>query len=233
VTAGDRNPAPRVLVVRHDESVPPGRLTRTLDGFGHEVRLDLGESLPDPSEWDGIVVLGGPLGAYDVDRFSFLEDEKRFLRAAVDRSIPVLGICLGCQLLADALGGSAYLAPQIEAHFAPCEMSAEGAADPVARHLAGPVLSLHQDSWVLPPGATLLASSERYPQAFRMGSALGIQPHPEAGPGLAEAWIDHLGRDRLTATGVDPDALLADMRAGEDAADGLADALFGDWLSRL
>ncbi len=223
-----------VLVLRHDVTVPQGRLAATLGPAATELRLDLGAPLPaDADGWDGIVVLGGPMGAYDENRYPFLAGEKTFLRRAVERGVPVLGICLGCQLLADALGGTAYLAPELEAAFAPCELTSAGAEDPVARFLAGPVLTLHQDTWDPPPGAVMLATSDRYPQAFRLGSALGMQPHPEAGPELAAAWIDHLGRNRVAAAGADPDALLEKIRMGRPASDELAAELFGAWLTGL
>lgn len=222
-----------VVVVRHDPTVPQGYLADVLPKRTREVRLDRGDVLPEPDAVAGLIVLGGTMGVYDEDRHAFLAAEKAYLRRVVAAGLPVLGICLGCQLLAEALGGAAYPAPSIEARFAPCDVTEAGDADPVVRHLARPVLSLHQDTWEPPPGSSVLASSDRHPQAFRHGSALGIQPHPEASPEMAAVWIAALGAGRVAESGADPDAILEDMDARRSESEATAHDLFGAWLDRL
>ncbi len=223
-----------VHVLRNDCDVPPGRLGDVLDDrLGDRwdmIALDRGEPLPDLSDGAALVLLGGEMGAYDEARHPYLAAEKDLVRRAVAAEIPVLGICLGCQLIADALGGAAYRASEMEARFGPCELSAEGAVDEVVRHLAEPTLSLHRDTWDPPPGSTVLATTAQFRQAFRFGSALGIQTHPEVTPDVVEQWLDIVSRDRIAATGTDPDRLLAAVRAGAAAADATAAALFGAWI---
>lgn len=220
-------------MVRHDQMVPQGYLAGVLPEGTREVRLDHGEVLPEPGTVAGLVVLGGTMGAYDEDRFPFLVAEKAYLRDAIAAGVPVLGICLGCQLLAEALGGAAYRAPSLEARFASCELTETGAADPVVRHLARPMLSLHQDTWDPPLDSEVLASSDRYPQAFRHGSALGIQPHPEASPEMAADWFAALGPDRVAAIGVDPQAVIGEMETRRTESAATAHDVFGAWLTGL
>jgi GMP synthase (glutamine-hydrolysing) len=223
----------RLAVIQHNEIAPPGLFADHLPAGTVVVRLDRDEKLPDPRDYEGIVVLGGIMGAYDVTEYPVLGAEKEMLRAAVAEDVPVLGICLGCQLLADALGGAAYLAPRLELVFAPLTLTDAGADDPVAAALAQPVLSFHQDTWDLPPGATLLASSEAYPQAFRLGSAVGLQPHPEATPEIVATWIGEFDADRIAASGSDPGAVLAAMTAGRETSVATAERIFSAWMASL
>ena len=226
-----------IAILEHSAVAPAAHLADAVALSGmrsHVVRLHADEALPDLSEVSALVSLGGIMGAYEEDKYGFLADEKALLRDAVARDIPVLGICLGCQLLADALGGTAYAAASgIEAEFAPLELSPEGADDPIIGTLSEPVLSLHGDTWDPPPGAAVLAKSGRLPHAFRSGSAVAIQSHPEVSAAIVTEWIDGFGRDRFAAAGVDPDALLGQIEAADEQNRDRAARLFGAWLAEV
>jgi GMP synthase (glutamine-hydrolysing) len=222
----------RVTIIRNDPYVPPGHLARVCRERGHDVEvvaLDAGQALPPLGSVSAIAVLGGEMGAYDTDIHPYLETEKAFLADAVERDIPVLGLCLGCQLLADALGGTAYLAPVPEATFDVLDVVAE---DPVVGILGlRRSLALHRDTWDLPPGSRLIARSGAYDQAFRMGSALGIQTHPEATPAIVTDWLaDRSGHDLVVSAGASPKGLLDAIAAASHEMALTADAVFGAWL---
>ncbi|NMI01365.1 type 1 glutamine amidotransferase [Pseudonocardia acidicola] len=143
------------------------------------VRIDVGEPVPALDEVDGLVVLGGAMGAYETARYPFLRDTMRALEQAVERAVPTLAICLGAQLLAEAAGGRAYPGHGPEWGYIPVRLTAAGRADPVLHAFGGEHLSFHSDTFDPPPGSRLLAESPAYPQAFRVGSALALQFHPE------------------------------------------------------
>jgi GMP synthase (glutamine-hydrolysing) len=213
--------------------VPAGHLAEVLHASGHAVRrIDMfdGGELPASTDWAGVVSLGGLMGAYEEDRHPWLRDEKRFLGAATDAGIPVLGMCLGCQLLADALGGAAYPAEVPELGLLRVELTEAGRHDAVLRHLTERVPVWHGDTWDLPPGGELLASTERHPHAFRVGSSIGIQSHPEATPYIVARWIAGHQGDDLVRTGTDPAGFLAAVRSGAAVQREMALRLFRAWL---
>lgn len=225
-----------IAILEHSKEAPPLFLGDAIDAAGLPsvvIRLHQGEPLPDLDDVAAVVSLGGAMGAYDEADYAFLAPEKELLREAVRRGIPVLGICLGCQLLADALGGSAYAAPSMEVEFGPLQVAAQGEADCVVRTLAEPVLSFHGDTWDPPPDAEVLASSDRFPHAFRLGSALGVQSHPEVSSTVVRTWVQRVGRARLEESGVDADAMLELMAAGDAANAERAARLFGAWLDEV
>jgi GMP synthase (glutamine-hydrolysing) len=227
-----------VLVLIHGDDIPLGLLGEALAEAGvpiREVGLHRGESIPPLDGHSGLVVLGGTMGAYDEDDHPWLVDEKRVIREAHDSGMPMFGICLGVQLFADALGGRAYLAqdgPEI-GHLAP-EITPAGHEDPVVRHLDQPVVSWHRDTFDLPPGATLLAASDRFPHAFRLGSAVAIQSHPEAATDVVGGWIEH-DRDAgmLRSAGIDAPGLLQAVADGEFVQREMARRLFGAWVEEV
>ena len=100
--------------------------------------------------------------------------------------------------------------------------------------LTTPMVLMHQDTWDLPPGAELLATTDRYPQAFRIGSAVGLQPHPEADDEILAGWLaDPHGRRLAERAGADPELFLAATRAGDPAAAAAAAAVFDGFLRPL
>ena len=199
------------------------------------VRLDMGEVLPDPDSVLGVAALGGAMGAYDEGEYPFLAVEKLFLATCTEREIPVLGICLGCQLLADALGGRAYLAASAEVVFAPVELTSDGKKDPIMAALGGRrVIRFHQDTFDLPRGATLLATGGGFNHAFRVGTAVGIQPHPEVTPSLLGGWLADGDARRLAIdSGTDPDALVEAFTAAEAEVRETAAAVFDAWIDEI
>jgi GMP synthase (glutamine-hydrolysing) len=221
-----------ITVLKNDVDVPPGHLERVAVRQGIEmrvVRLYAGDPLPDPRSVDSVVVLGGEMGAYDTERFPYLAEEKRFLEEVVSLGVPVLGICLGCQLLADALGGSAYLADVPEYHLGPIETIG---SDPVVDTLgAGPSIALHRDTWVLPPGGRLLGRTEGFNHAFRFGSALGVQPHPEVTSDTLASWLDSPEGEALAlAAGTEAARVIADFLNVEAGTIDVADRFFTAWF---
>lgn len=225
-----------IAIMQHNAEVPPGYLADAIEEAQLPsviVRLDLGQPLPDLDAVSGLVSLGGIMGAYEEDQHEFLAAEKELLRQAVARDVPVLGICLGCQLLADALGGSAFKADSHEVEFGPLQVAPSGVDDPVIAPLSSAVLSFHGDTWEAPPGADVLARSGRYPHAFRLGSAVGVQAHPEASTEIARTWVERYGREKLRAEGVDPDRLLADMDAAAGTSASRAVAMFTAWSKEV
>lgn len=149
---------------------------------GEEVPATMGGS-------PGLVVLGGAPHVYDPASGPWMEDAMRLVRHAHAARVPVLGVCLGAQLVAHALGGRALRGPSPEEELSPIRLTEDARGDPVVGHLDGAtVLHLHEDTYVRPPGAALLASSSRYEeQAFRLGATTyGLQFHAEATPDLAK-----------------------------------------------
>ncbi len=183
-----------VLVLTHAPHEGPGAITRALDvPYGVRTVLDVAHPrLPAPADVSGVVVMGGPMDADDVRGHPGLAAERALLAAAVDADVPVLGVCLGHQLLALALGARLHRRSAREVGFAPVRVVAD---DPVLRALGGvgsepTVLHWHSDEVDLPQGATLLASSDvTQVQAFRAGSALGVQFHPELDAAMLDLWL--------------------------------------------
>jgi GMP synthase-like glutamine amidotransferase len=228
-----------LLVLQHIACEPPAAFEDELRSRGLEVtrvELDEGEPLPDWREFPALVVMGGPMGAYDEDEHPWLVDEKRLLREAVEADVPVWGVCLGAQLLASALGARVYRGDRPEVGLLPVHLTSAAAEDPVFRHAPSsfPTLQWHGDSFDLPDGATLLASSPAYPhQAFRVGRSYGLQFHIEVSLELATEWAGVPAYAQSLESTLGPgalDRLLADVAENAETTVPLAHDLFGRWL---
>jgi GMP synthase-like glutamine amidotransferase len=196
-----------VAVVRHVAHEGPGLVADVLAAAGlapELVRMDEGEPLPgldEVGDLDGLVVLGGPMGVHDDDAHPWLADERRLLAAAVDAGIGVLGICLGAQQLAAALGAPVTTGTLPEVGPGSVVLTAAGRRDPLFGPeyggLGSPEVACvhwHGDTFELPAGAVHLAATRAYPhQAFRVGErAYGLQFHVEVDGPLAAGWGPHL-----------------------------------------
>ena len=207
----------RALVVTHTESESPGLLGEWLPAAGlelDEVRPWAGDDVPtELAPYDALVVMGGPQDAYDDRTAPWLRATKALLAQATAAGAPVLGICLGAQLLAEATGGRVALGhdgPELGARLV-AKRDAAG-ADPLFAPipLTPIVVQWHWDAVTeLPPGAVLLAGGTRYPhQAFRVGAAAyGLQFHIETPPDMIARWA-RADDERVRAAGLDPDVVL-------------------------
>jgi GMP synthase-like glutamine amidotransferase len=222
-----------VAVVHHLERPFTGHAAEPLRSRGaalREVDRRRGDALPALEEIDGIVSLGGEQSALDVDRDAVLGEERDWLRAAVERDIPVLGVCLGAQLLATALGGAVYALARCNLAWRPMEVTPAGAGDPVIGGLDAPVALLwNHDAIVAPPGAVeLLRAENEGCVAFRYGArAWGLQFHPEVTADALEDWWVRWGPAQLVESGVEEAVARADdaRHLGGQAA--LSEAVFG------
>lgn len=228
-----------VLALQHIACEPPAAFEDELRARGLQlvrVELDEGEALPDWREFAAIVVMGGPMGAYEDAAYPWLGSEKRLLSQAVRGDVPVWGVCLGAQLLAAALGARVYRGDEPEVGVLPVELEADAGADPVfaAAPSSFPTLQWHGDTFELPAGATRLAGSPAYRnQAFRVGRSYGLQFHVEVSLDLAREWGAVPAYAESLEKTLGPGALerlLAELALVEATTVPLARDLFGRWL---
>ncbi len=159
------------------------------------------QPLPAAPSVAGLVVMGGPMGVHDTVVHPWLEAERRLIGEVVAAGRPVLGVCLGAQQLAAALGAEVTTGPEPEVGLGRVQLTPAGRTDPVFGPEYGgladpavPCVHWHQDTFSLPTGSVHLAATARYPhQAFRVGArAYGLQFHIEVDGALARAWRPHL-----------------------------------------
>ncbi len=229
---------PTAVAIRHLHFEDLGTLEPLLQSRGYAVRyVDAPtEDLRAPHLADAglLVVLGGPIGAFDEAAYPFLADELALVRQRLDRRQPLLGICLGAQLIARALGAPVAPMGVKEIGFAPLGLTAAGRDSPLAALGDVPVLHWHGDQFGIPPGAQCLASTATCPhQGFALGpQVLGLQCHLEADPRAIERWL--VGHAcELAQAGVDPRALRAEARALQARLPAAASAVFTRWLDGL
>lgn len=177
------------------------------------VRFWEGAIIPPLNNYQALIVLGGPMGANDEEKYPWLKGEITAIQEAVEGGIPILGLCLGAQLLARALGAVVTRNPVPEIGFATVELTPVGREDPLFRGFDNPlpVFQWHSDTFAIPQGAVWLASSPLCPhQAFRYGrNAYGLQFHLETTPGMIDRWVEK-GAEDLRRAGVSaPRALVA------------------------
>jgi GMP synthase-like glutamine amidotransferase len=233
---------PQLLVLQHIECEPPGAYEDELRVRGGElvrVEVDEGAPLPAWEDFHGIVVMGGPMGAYEDERLPWLTEEKRLIASAARAGAPVWGVCLGAQLLAASLGAAVGPGPEPEVGVLPVARAPAAAEDPVFSLAPDefPALQWHTDTFALPERARHLARSSAYEgQAFAVDRAYGLQFHIEIGTDLATRWgrVPEYARSLEAIWGPGAlDRLLAAIEEREAEMRELARRLFGAWLDEV
>jgi GMP synthase (glutamine-hydrolysing) len=235
---------PKILVFQHVPYEPLGTLDPLLKAAGFRIRyVNFGrdpESRPRLSGYEALIILGGPMNCDQIDTYPNLIHEVGLIREAVDRGKSVLGICLGAQLLAKALGGAVMRNKTREIGWYDVELTEAGMSDPVLSTFAArqQVFQWHEDGITLPPGAIHLAASEGSRiQAFRHGEqAYGLQFHLEVNESLIDRWLtvpanqatlaDEAGR-------VDPAGIRRQCGESIEALEALSRETFSRWIDRF
>jgi len=229
---------PTAVAIRHVAFEDLGAFQAPIERAGYRVHYyDVGVDelwTLEPVKTELVVILGGPIGAYEDDKHPFLREELDFLEDRLAAGRPTIGICLGAQLMARALGARVYAGPEKEIGFSPITLTAEGRAAPLAAFEGSPVLHWHGDTFDLPDGAARLASTAVCEnQAFSYGpNAIGFQFHPEAGgPGFERWLIGHAVE--LAQCGIDVPALRAEHQERSPDLQRRAAACLEAWLRQL
>lgn len=225
------------VAIRHLAFEDLGSFEPVLEEFGYTIRYhdiglnDLGAIDP---ETNLLIVLGGPIGVYEEATYPFLKDEIALLEKRLLAGWPTMGICLGAQLIARALGARVFPGPEKEIGFAPIALTDAGEASCLVALKDGPVLHWHGDTFDLPTGAVRLASTRVCEnQAFSYGQrVIAFQFHPEAGSIGFERWlIGHTvelaaARKSVTQLRADYQAFAPDLRLR-------AEICAGSWLKQI
>jgi GMP synthase (glutamine-hydrolysing) len=226
------------LAVRHVPFEDLGTLAPLLTERGYSIRyLDAGIDPIDPqvlSSAELAIILGGPIGVYDTDRYPFLAQERAAIAARLALTKPTLGICLGAQLMAQALGAEVRSTGRVEIGFGLVQLTEPGRSSVLAALESTPVLHWHGDQFEVPPGAIRLAQTDGFPnQAFALGTRiLGLQFHLETEPTQIERWL--IGHAHELATHeLDPRILRHEAVQFGPRLTQVAGQVFRAWLDQL
>lgn len=221
----------RAVILQHIASENAGTILGHLEKneipFQTVHLYEPGHSLPALDEVCALIVMGGPMNVYEEDKFPFLKEENRYIQDAVKRNIPYLGVCLGSQLLAKALGARVYKAARPEIGWDEVRLSESAQKEGIFSGLGSgrlKVLQWHEDTFDLPAGAAHLASSDAVPnQAYSLnGLFYGLQFHIEVDRPMLEQWF---------AKKEDLGKILSEYDAYRDKLAGLTDRIYRDFFA--
>jgi len=225
----------RAHYLQHVPFEGPGSIRSWLAAAGYEVtctRLHAAADLPEAGAVDYLVIMGGPMSVNDEDRFPWLAPEKRFIREVIASGKPVLGVCLGAQLIAAAMGARVFRNPVKEIGWFPVSGLDPGDGPVFRFPPSTTVFHWHSETFDLPPGAIRLAKSEGCEnQAFQLGgSVIGLQFHLETTPESARELITHCRDELVPSTYIQTEEEI--LSAGPDRYASI-NRLMGSILSHL
>ena len=226
------------MAIVHQRDAGPGVFAEAIRDAGLELEewtlAERPQPPADPFSYDAVLVLGGAMNVDEGDRHGWIAEEEALLRELLEREVPLLGLCLGGQLLAAAAGGQPRRAARPEIGWHQVEVTAEGEDDPLFAPLAPAfeALQWHSYEFPLPPGAVPLARSEVCLQAYRVGErAWALQFHPEVSRADALHWIDDYDADPdAVGIGIDPAVLAPETERKIGAFNQLGRDLCRRWL---
>ena len=204
----------KVLSIQNIEFETLGTLKDLFESDGYQIENIEAQTEIIPSKADrykAIVILGGPMAVYD--GMSYIKKEQELIRDAIKNKIPVLGICLGSQIIAQATGGKVYKGSKKEIGWYNVNLSLNGYKDLFKgiKNKTMRVFQWHGDTFDLPSTAVILASSNLYPQAFKIGSAVGIQFHLEINREMIQRWIYEY-RQEINNENIKPESIYSDKK---------------------
>lgn len=228
--------SPSVVILQHTACEGPGIIADILREKGlalRIVRVDRSEPVPTSlDESAAVIALGGPMSVREVHRSRHLRQELDLIDAALAEGVPVLGVCLGSQLLAACLGSRVRTAEELEVGWHAVHVLRAAAADALWQDSAPtfPAFHWHHDVFDLPAGAVALANSAMTEcQAFRFGAhAYGLLFHLEVNQAQIEAMVEQFGAE-LSGAGIDPEALLDELPSRVAAAHRIGRTVFARW----
>lgn len=230
--------APRVLAMVHQDDAGPGVFAEAIEGAGHRLETWMVAEQPeppaDPLGYDAVLCLGGSAHPVEEAEHPWLVGEVRVLARLLAAEVPVMGVCLGAQLLTAAAGGTPRRAVEPEIGWFEVEVTAAGADDPLLGPLAPrfEAFEWHSYECPLPDGAVELARTTSCAQAYRLGRAYAIQFHAEVSAADAWRWIDDFEADEdAVRIGVDPTVLQSETEPRIGAFNELGRDLCRRWLN--
>ncbi len=207
-------------------------------GIGHRyVRLFDGEPVPkDLERYSGFIILGGPMNVYEEDKYPYLKDEDSLIKRGIERSIPILGICLGGQLIAKACHAKVRKGTQKEIGWYELNLTSDGGQDPAFKGFSEKltVFQWHGDTFDIPEGAAHIASSALFRnQAYRIGEKVyGLQFHLEVTEEMIRQWMSEYQDELSSLDYTDPDRIIKDTTKNINRLNHHAELFYDNFFSR-